>query len=213
MSDPVFTSRMVRELKGAPLACLILLMICDGGVANEWLCRMSGYTDKPIAQALKLLSSPEYQLIRKTRGGWSISKGFQLALYDESRKNSVPTTTTSGNELINLINTEVVVVSRKNSDSESGEEEIPSDDERIYLQNLEMCKAVGIGEPTASRISELQHVTPEFIESHVRNLDVHEKIGIAILRIKNNETPPSTPVTEFKARNYSVSSYDEYLNR
>ncbi len=85
---PVFTARMVRELKGAPLSCLILIMLAGMPVSNEWLCRMSGYTDKPVAQALKLLSSPEYQLICRTSGGWRLADAFQLALINRNFSDS-----------------------------------------------------------------------------------------------------------------------------
>lgn len=173
-----FSARLVRELKGAPLACFMLLLLSAGPVSNEWLCRMSGYTDKPIAQALKLLSGAEYQIARRSRGGWILSQSFQLVLgSDESRKNSVPTTTTT---LINNKSSkeEVVVVSRKNSDS---------DRESAYNINLAMCKELGIGEPSASTISDLEHVTPDFIRAHVQGLKKGETLGLAIVRIKNNE--------------------------
>lgn len=183
MIDPTlptqFSVRLVRELKGAPLACFMLLLLSDGPASNEWLCRMSGYTDKPIAQALKLLSSDEYKLIRRSRGGWILSQVFQIVLgNEESRKNSVPTTTT----LINTysIKEEVVVVSRKNSDS---------DEEQLYDSNMIACKEVGIGDPSASSISNLAHVTPEFIRAHAKGLKKGETMGLAILRIQNNELP------------------------
>src|SRR5512140_2760847 len=90
---PVFTARMVRELKGAPLSCLVLIMLAGMPVSNDWLCRMSGYTDKPVAQALKLLSSPEYQLICRTSGGWRTSNAFQLALINRNFSDSTTTAT------------------------------------------------------------------------------------------------------------------------
>ena len=179
MPPPMFTARLVRELKGAPLSCFVLLLFSGTSVSNEWLCRMSGYTDKPIAQALKLLAGPEYQLICKSRGGWTLSKDFQLALgNDESRKNSVPTTTTYINT--NLLTEEVVVVSRKISDS---------DEDPTFLANMETCKELGIGEPSASLISGMTHVSPEYIRAHVTGLQKGETKGLAIVRIRNGEEP------------------------
>jgi hypothetical protein len=148
---------------------------------------MSGYTDKPIAQALKLLAGPEYQLIRRARGGWTLSKDFQLALgSDESRKNSVPTTTTYINT--NLLTEEVVVVSRKISDS---------DEDPTFLANMETCKELGIGEPSASLISGMTHVNPEYIRAHVTGLQKGETKGLAIVRIRNGEEP-ITPTPKSK---------------
>lgn len=183
MTTPIipeqFSARLVRELKGAPLACFMLLLLSAEPVSNEWLCRMSGYTDKPIAQALKLLSSDEYKLVRRSRGGWILSHAFQIVLgQEESRKNSVPTTTTYINT--NPIKEEVVAVSRKNSDSAQ---------EEAYNANLAACKELGIGEPNASTISDLEHVTPDFIRAHVQGLKKGETRGLAIVRIRNNELP------------------------
>jgi hypothetical protein len=164
----IFTARMVRELKGAPLSVLILLLSADQPVSNQWLETMSGYSDKPIAQALHLLSSPEYQIVVRTYKGWRISNGFNFALI--SRRNSVPTTTTI---LINKDNdNEVVAVDTENL---------------RFMRNLEACKECGIGEPSASQISDLEHITPEFIHAHKQALSRGETIGLAIVRIKNNE--------------------------
>jgi hypothetical protein len=183
MSTPVvpeqFSARLVRELKGAPLACFMLLLLSGSPVSNEWLCRMSGYTDKPVAQALKLLSGAEYQIARRSRGGWLLSQTFQFVLgQEESRKNSVPTTTTLVNT--EILKEEVVVVSRKNSDSVR---------ESAYNANLAVCKELGIGEPNASTISDLEYVTPDFIRAHVQGLKKGETRGLAIVRIRNNELP------------------------
>jgi hypothetical protein len=173
-----FSARLVRELKGAPLACFMLLLLSGSPVSNEWLCRMSGYTDKPVAQAMKLLSGPEYQIARRSRGGWVLSQTFQFVLgQEESRKNSVPTTTTYINTT--NLNEEVVVVSRKNSDS----------DDEAYNANIAVCKELGIGEPSASQLAEMEHVTPEFIRAHVQGLQKGETKGLAIIRIRNNELP------------------------
>lgn len=186
---PSFTARMVRELKGAPLSCFVLLSLSTTPVSNEWLCIMSGYTDKPIAQALKLLSSPEYQIARRCRGGWMMAKSFQLIMSnDESRKISVPTTTTY--ILTESTKEEVVAVSRKNSDS---------DEDANYLVNFEACRQYGIFEPSASQISNLPHVNPELIERHVKALKPGETIGLAIVRIKNNETILANPKAEKKS--------------
>jgi len=204
VSPPIFAARMIRELKGAPLSCLMLLFLSDGPVSNEWICRMSGYTDKPVAQALKLLSDPEYQIARRSRGGWVLSSGFQLILgNDESRKNSVPTTTTLINKDINQ-DLKAVVVSRKNSDSE--------EDER-YLANFQACVQNGIHEPSASVISNFEHVSPEFIKAHVDAIrgKKGETIGLAITRIKNNEQPVAKETDQSQRTKYVTGTYADFI--
>lgn len=199
-----FTARMVRELKGAPLSCLILIAIA-GPVDNAWLCRMSGYTDKPVSQALKLLSSPEYQLINRGRGGWRLTAQPQMILDNspapESRNNSDSTTTLKLIKL-NKDNESIVVASRKNSDS-------------LYQANLEACKAAGIFDSVAEQIAELEHVTPEFVSAHKSDLKKGETIGLAIVRIRNNELPSSwlqQHDEEISSNRYTGGAYADMLD-
>jgi hypothetical protein len=56
-------------------------------------------------------------------------------------------------------------------------------------ENLAMCRLYGIGEPMASRISEMKHVTPDFIQDHIKSLLPGETKGLAIVRIRCDETP------------------------
>lgn len=138
----LFTNQMVRELKGPALSVVVLLILNPGGVSQEFLERSSGYTDKPISQALAYLR--ETGRIVKTRAGWSLIAGLQLPLtYQEclpcgdnldtigqGRKNSDSTTTTKlSNEVIN-IDISSSNRSRKNSDSDKyggkSEEEVMS---------------------------------------------------------------------------------------
>jgi len=198
-----FTVRTVRELKGCPLSCYVLIRMAGEPVNNEWLCRFSGYTDKPVSQAVKLLGRPEYQLIRRARGGWLPVDDPQLILGEtgetlKSRKISDPTTT---NILINTGESidSVVVVGRKKSDSE-------------FDACFEACQQNGIFDPSASQISELEHVTPELIAAHVADLQPGERRGLAIVRLKNNELPASWLPTASQPQTGMASAFDEYLN-
>lgn len=210
MSDEAhyFTPRMVRELKGAPLSCLILLLLAGQPVSNEWLSMMSGYTDKPVSQALKMLAGPEYQLITRTLKGWRIASTFQEILM--SRNNSVPTTTDSLNESLNN-DSLVVVASRNFSDSLN-----PN-----FAANLETCKRLGIGEPSASAISDAfqadaQPITPDYIQAHIDSLEPGETRGLAIVRMKNGETPRTWEKAEVieaeeNYRKYITGAFADYV--
>ncbi len=156
---PVFTARMVRELKGAPLSCLILIMLAGMPVSNEWLCRMSGYTDKPVAQALKLLSSPEYQLICRTSGGWRLADAFQLAL-----------------------------INRNFSDSLENHEN-PHFAENLAMcrcLGIGEPKASQISDLFDRYGAPIE---PDFIKAHIDSLGQGEAIGLAIVRILSDEFP------------------------
>jgi hypothetical protein len=66
---------VVKECKGAALSILVLLatnqQLGGGAVTQEWLERHTGYTDKPVSQALAYLS--ETGRIRHTQAGWLLS--------------------------------------------------------------------------------------------------------------------------------------------
>lgn len=188
VSPQVFTSRMVRELKGAPLAILLLLIMAEQPVDNGWLEMMSGYTDKPVSHAVRLLSSLEYQMIVRVSKGWRIVNGLQMVLPLINRNFSGSATATESLIKDSLVNDSVVVVGRNYSDSLKDYENCN------YEQNLNMCMRLGIGEPNASRISDAfnplgEPITPDFIKDHVDSLARGEGIGLAITRILNGETP------------------------
>lgn len=61
----------VRELKGAPLAVLVLLAVSPRPVSQLWLMRSSGYSDKPVRMACEYLL--EQGLINFSRSGWCLA--------------------------------------------------------------------------------------------------------------------------------------------
>lgn len=79
------------------------------------------------------------------------------------------------------------------------------------LQNIEACQQVNIGEPKRSKISALPWVTPDFIREHVAALGAGDKLGLAILRIENNETPPKKIAAgeTVRAKSFAQQQLDE----
>jgi hypothetical protein len=82
----MFSVTMVRLLKGAPLACLVALMIAQqeglGAQGAEWLERATGYTFKPVNQALQFLED-QGLVTRNGRFLWQLAgeiKQFPLSL-------------------------------------------------------------------------------------------------------------------------------------
>ena len=57
--------------------------------------------------------------------------------------------------------------------------------------NFRSCQQAGIGEPKAGEISRREHVTPDFIQAHVRDLKEGESLGLAVIRILSGELPRS----------------------
>jgi len=70
--------RMVRELKGAPISILWVLFYAQQRVSQEFLERSTGYSDKPVSQALAYLE--EIGLINHTRSGWQLIHNNQMQL-------------------------------------------------------------------------------------------------------------------------------------
>ena len=70
--------RMVREFKGAPLSIIMVLSMVQQRVTQEYLERSTGYTDKPVSQALAYLQ--EIGLADHTRSGWQLIKSDRLQL-------------------------------------------------------------------------------------------------------------------------------------
>jgi len=179
---------IVRECKGAALSILIILGLVHQTVSQEFLQRWSGYTDKPISQALTFLE--EGQLIIRCRGGWRLSDGAtQLPLVgclDKSRNNSdsvvLTTTTMEGKSKIEGKLAVAEEESRNNSESCN------------YKANLEAMHQLGIFDnPTTRSLAGLKHVTPEYVIAHVTQaLGEGQTLGLAIYRMRAGDPIPAT---------------------
>jgi hypothetical protein len=165
--DPI---KLLRQLKGAPLAVLLAFTWTRARLSADYLSTVTGYTDKPVSQALKLLTA--YGWITKVQGGWQISGGVQLPLMGgESEKFRLSSSSSLQNNFTSY--QEEQEEDRKNSDS--------------YYHNYRTLKGYGVREPACSRLAALEHVTPEFVHAHIRQ--VHREkghLGTAIHRIEHN---------------------------
>lgn len=74
----VFCVGMVRQLKGAPLAVLVVLSYAGQRVSQDYLERCSGYSDKPVSQALEYLR--DLGVVDRSAAGWGLCEGQQLVL-------------------------------------------------------------------------------------------------------------------------------------
>ena len=71
--------RMVRELEGPALSIFMALALVHQRVSQSWLEMATGYTDKPVSQALAYLK--EVGLASHTSAGWQLTgKAQQLPL-------------------------------------------------------------------------------------------------------------------------------------
>lgn len=171
--DPI---KLLRMLKGAPLAVLLACIIAGGVVRADWVTNVTGYTDKTTTAALKLLNA--YGFLTKSASGWQISKGVQMPLnWSQSEKFRSSSCSSIQSNILSTIEQEQQ--GRNNSDLEN------------YHLNYKTLSNCGIREPALSRLAGLDHVTPEYILAHVREVTrLHGNLGTAIHRIENNWAAP-----------------------
>jgi len=205
---------MVRALKGCPISCLLIMIIVHQPVSAEYLAAATGYTDKPVALALRILT--EYQLITRVTGGWMLSQAIQLQLpllaetsrgtvsmpkpvdnsVEKSRNNSenpLSSCSSSRYEETEKQSTTTTRKSRNNSEN------------RNFSDNLKACHSAGIRPPKAQEISALPHVTPEIIKYHVSH---SESPGQAIYRIINDWPAPTA---EQSRQKYVEGEFSDHI--
>jgi hypothetical protein len=186
--------RMVRELKGAPLSILLVLTLVHQRVSQGYLERATGYTDKPISQALAYMR--EVGLVDETRAGWQLIKEnvMQLPLTLEmeegdvsnptddvhlSRNNSDSLTTTTLS--INDSDDSVVVISNNAQNRKNSEFDL----------NLEEFKQCGIARNKRTEaLARMSHVNLAYIRAHLKGLKKNDPKGLAIIRMESGEDPP-----------------------
>lgn len=204
--------QMVKLLKGAPLAVLMLLNIAQragqGLVGAEWLARHSGYTDKPVSQALALLE--EYGLAaRSGRSGWQLANDARqhplMSLLDGEPGAAVQPPPQNETENIRLASS-IKPDSSQDFNKESTLDSSPDLNKKTNLESglvsfnenlagtrseyaasysavMAELERFGIREPARSRLAMLNHVTPELIRGHCQTT---ESTGQAIYRIEKN---------------------------
>lgn len=207
------TSSMVRTLRGAPLAVLVILLLEQNSIGAEYIERHSGYSDKTVMTSLQLLA--DYGLImRIDRYHWQIvSQACQLPLMamaagqDEAQE-SLPAEAqaveeepkaqpAAGSRRISGWESESFRLPDSSSSSlttrDSSTEIQPLDSRSAESENLRVdvfaaMDAVGIREPARSRLVGMGHVTPRMIQYHGR---VGQSAGLAIYRIEHNFKVPA----------------------
>jgi hypothetical protein len=183
----------LRALKGCPISVLLALIVARNlqvaPIGQEWIERATGYTDKPVSQALTLLE--DYGLVTRTsRYGWQLT-GAALALplmataalptmaeKSEADGSDEGSRKDSDSENIRVPRSSSIKqdsITRKDLPLESSDPE--------NLRNLAECDQEGIREPARSEISKQAGVTPEVIRYHCRT---SQTLGQAIWRIKHN---------------------------
>ncbi len=137
---PENPSRIVRELRGAPLSVTIVLATVNRPVTMDWIAKNTGYSHKPISQALSYLQ--QIGLVERTHSGWVLARQLPLSPIPGPEVGNFPATTTTTHIHIE----DSVVAEGKNS--------IPDPEAQEQLQDrLAALVDCGVGEPARSRIA------------------------------------------------------------
>lgn len=211
LADPFL---LIKLLKGCPLSvfhALLLARITGQGAASAgWLARQTGYSDKPVSQALETLE--QYGLAcRGERNGWQATDaalrllpGAAAPATEPARSAQLaptpapqelpepesfrPSNTSSMNlSRIQMVNNQLVVA-RANpaaAAAASGVEKSPP--ESLSQSNYAALEESGIHEPKRSALANKPGVTPEMIRYHVSTA---ENLRLAIFRIEHTWAIP-----------------------
>lgn len=205
----------LRALKGAPATILLALFQLGGQAGTNDLVLETGYSDKTVTAACKVLKHYDF-VTRATRyDGWFlITGGRQLPLtwsevlldkpvdklVDSCGENpanrkvsgSAPTTTTTlnslktNNESLNPLSESVVVEVDQTNRNYSGS---PAGQANQAI--LEVLRSAGIGEPMRSKLACLDHVDLKYVKAHAIQAKYdHTDIALLIHRIRSNDVAP-----------------------
>lgn len=178
----------VRSLKGAAASVLWAFFFCRRAMTVKELVIWTAWKGDNVIEALHMLVETGWLTSQSSRGPWNLVEGRQFPLMAESDLIGLsPTTTTTSREVLNKSRSVVVEVGETPIKSES--ETCEGSESALFEANVKMCKFYGIGEPMRTQISQMQHVTPDFIEAHVKSLAPGETKGLAIVRIRGDELP------------------------
>lgn len=162
--------QFLQSAKGAPLSVLLALGWAGRDLSHKELQTWTRCGHVQITLALRSLTQLGWVVGRTERGPWRLAAGHELPVAFTPADASALKARSSNDD------------SLRDSQS-SPEEPLPSNARREQL--LQALRECGIWEPTASRLAELPHVTPEYIRAHAAAARAEGlRIGAAITRIE-----------------------------
>jgi hypothetical protein len=172
----------LRALKGAPLSILFALLLANSPIGRDQLVLVTGWGRDKVTEGLGVLQSLGLASPLMRYNGWELTAHARQFTLFEGEKIALDSTTASAalnNTTLSTMLVEAVVV--------EGE----GDKIALDPEVLKALRAAGIGEPMASRLAVLPHVTLEYIQSHAL-LAKEEKIntGLLIHRIRSADPAP-----------------------
>jgi hypothetical protein len=211
---------LLRQLKGAPLSVLLALSILRQPASEQLLARVTGYSEKVVRDAAHYLQ--EISLVgRNARfSGWVLLQDvFQLPLMSGDRgqldpasdchqiadRYFLPVDDSSTSSSLNSRDNEVILEKRRRIQESNGNIYRSTSELSIYQQNcLNLLHHHFVGEPKASQLIWLPHVTLTYLIGHIseryRQIEKAADYGQSctltiatmIFKIQNNDRRPKT---------------------
>jgi hypothetical protein len=191
----------LRQLKGSPLSCLLALILAGQPVGEQYLCERTGYTPNSVRNALRCLELLGLASRLQRFSGWaltesawqepllvalgSLSAGLPPQGGPESRKTTLPLTTTTATDVEGTSPTEAAAAA-----AALKRQKLSLETQKL---NLAALYAAGIKGRMADELSRLPHVTPEYIHAHaLQVLAQGRTIPILICRIRDGDPAPES---------------------
>ncbi len=190
----------LRQLKGAPLSVLIALTIVKPRlVSSSWLAGCTGYATDAITSATWYLKELGFIDCDSHRTNWRLVGDVQqlplpMSMLNPEPENpdpekpdpDPPTTTTTLIDREKIIEVEVEALRNPNPEK-------PESDFHPSPRNVcrDLLYFTGIGEPMATKICDMDHVTPEYLDAHIQKANKDEiDIALLIHRIRAKDPMP-----------------------
>jgi hypothetical protein len=205
-----FTHDTVR-LMGVHVLAVYMLLSCaeqDGitPVKAQWILDHMPDKTSPntVTAALRWLTSAERQIAVRVVGGWRLNRDntFQLPLTYElpagenlsqsenraERDSEATTTTVKLRESKNKSNLTLTAVVEDGENRAQRESSQFTDDQKAIWR---ICKKIGVGEPTRSRIALETDLPPEYVWAHgLYGASEGMAVGLIIHRIRSRDWLP-----------------------
>ena len=208
----MLTVNHIRSLKGAPITVLCVMLLAGQPVTQEYCERHSGYTDKPVSQALHLLEELGY-VSHNGRYAWQIiSEATQLLM---TLPEIPPQAETSRNNSDSMGTATTTIVESSIMRSINAAEAAKNDESEIFrlAKNVSALRKVGVYGAKAREIAALPHVTPRYIKAHAAYAELRKDApGLMIRRMLDGDPAPKRPPAERDdSRKYIEGEYAAYI--
>jgi hypothetical protein len=215
-----FTVRMVRELKGAPISCYMLIMGAGKPVTNAWLERFSGYSDKPVSKAMALLSCPEYNLVCREDFGW-VPVGETLMIFgvsdeaENAKEDTDAPNSRRNSDPITIINKDSKDLNKESNNRGRKISDYTDTNAPIWK---ELAKGSIFKNTRTATLVKKDYITVEYVRAHREALKKQGRGGAnwagLLIRILEDETPIPVSVeakTEDRSR-YVGGEYADFID-